>query len=211
VFAHWRVPAEAVQELLPDGLTVDVHDGSAWLGVNAFRVESVRLHGALPVPWISSFPQLNVRTYVTYKRKPGLWFFSLETTSRSAVETARLIYRLPWNQSRITIAEREGRFEYSSARAEGTAFSARVSPRGHAEEPEPGTLEHFLVERYCIYGVDGRSLVRAELHHRPWQLQQAAGAVDLNTVAPAGLVLDEPPVLATARLQDTLAWAPERV
>ena len=212
VFAHWPADAEAVQALLPDGLEVDRHDGSAWLGVHAFRVECVRLHGALPVPWISSFPQLNVRTYVRAGKRPGLWFFSLDTPSLLAAQTARRVYRLPWRTCRLEIGERAAGLEVSATRSGGKAFVARVSPRGTAEPADAGTLEHFLLERYCLYARNGGRLQRAELHHRPWEVQPALGTVDLNTIAPPGLVLeDEPPLLHVARLQDVLAWSLERL
>jgi uncharacterized protein len=212
VFAHWRVDADAVQALLPGGLEVDAFDGSAWLGVNAFRVESVRLHGTLPVPWVSSFPQLNVRTYVTAGRRPGLWFFSLDTPSMLAAETARLVYRLPWQTCRLEISERSGRLEVTAARTAGRAFTARLSPRGAPTPAEPDTFERFFLERYCLYARDGGRLQRADLHHRPWQVQPALGAVDLNTMGPPELHLGaEPPLLHVARLQDVLAWPLERV
>jgi uncharacterized protein YqjF (DUF2071 family) len=211
VFAHWRVDAAAVQALLPDGLEVDTFDGSAWLGINAFRVESVRLHGTLPVPWVSSFPQLNVRTYVTAGKRPGLWFFSLDTPSALASETARLVYRLPWHTCRLEVGERSGRIEVAAARPAGRAFTARVSARGVPEPANLGSLEHFLLERYCLYAREGKRLQRAELHHRPWQLQAGLGAVDLNTMAPPELALEGTPLLHVARLQDTLAWSLERV
>lgn len=212
VFAHWRVPAAVLRPHLPPGLEVEEHDGSAWLGVSPFRVDAVRLHGTLPVPWVSSFAELNVRTYVSRDGKPGVWFFSLDTPSRSAVEGARLVYRLPWHQARVEIDERAGRIEVQSAREAGKAFSARVSPRGRPAPAEPGSLEHFLLERYCLYAADGTRLLRSELHHRPWPVQPAQGVVDLNTMAPDGVELpDEPPVLHYARLQDALAWPPERL
>jgi uncharacterized protein len=212
VFAHWRADPDAVGALLPDDVEVDVHDGSAWVGVNAFRVESVRLHGTLPVPWLSSFPQLNVRTYVRAGKRPGLWFFSLDTPSLLAAETARRVYRLPWRTCRLEFHAPAGRLEVSATREAGSAFAARVSPRGSPEPAEPGSIEHFLFERYCLYARDGGRLHRADLHHRPWQLQGAIGGVDLNTMAPSGLGLaDEPPLLHVSRLQDTLAWPLERV
>jgi uncharacterized protein YqjF (DUF2071 family) len=211
LFAHWRVEATAVQALLPDGLEVETYDGSAWLGTHAFRVESVRIHGTLPVPWISSFTQLNVRTYVRAGSKPGLWFFSLDTPSGLAAETARLVYRLPWHTCRLDIHERSGRLEISAARAAGRAFTAQVSARGTPAAAEPGSLEHFLFERYCLYAKEG-GLQRAELHHRPWLVQPALGAVDLNTMPPPELELGpEPPLLHLAATQDTLAWPLEDV
>jgi hypothetical protein len=212
VFAHWRADPDAVQAVLPEGLQVDVHDGSAWVGVNAFRVESVRLHGALPVPWLSSFPQLNVRTYARAGRRPGVWFFSLDTPSLLAAETARRVYRLPWRTCRLEIRANRGRLELEATREAGSVFAARVSPRGTPETAEPGSVEHFFLERYCLYGRDRGRLHRAELHHRPWQVQPAIGGVDLNTITPAGLGLGGgPPLLHVCRLQDTLAWPLERV
>lgn len=212
VFAHWSVAPESLQGLLPGGLEVDLHDGAAWVGVNAFRVECVRLHGALPVPWVSSFPQLNVRTYVRAGKRPGLWFFSLDTPSLLAAETARLVFPLPWRTCRLEIRAPVGRIEVSARREAGRAFAARLAPRGSAEQAEPGSIEHFLLERYCLYGRDRGRLSRTELHHRPWQVQAAIGGVDLNTIAPVGLEPGkEPPLLHVARVQDTLAWTPERI
>jgi uncharacterized protein YqjF (DUF2071 family) len=161
------------------------------------------------VPWISSFSQLNVRTYVRAGRKPGVWFFSLDTPSTLAAETAKLVYRLPWSTCRLELSERSGRLEVSAARAEGRAFTARASARGVPEAALPGTLEHFLFERYCLYGRE-EGLQRAELHHRPWLVQPALGGVDLNTMAPLGLPA-EPPLLHAAAPQDVLAWALEDV
>ena len=212
VFAHWRAEPDGVQALLPNGLEVDVYDGSAWVGVNAFRVESVRLHGTLPVPWLSSFPQLNVRTYVRAGRRPGLWFFSLNTPSLLAAETARRVYRLPWRTCRLEIRTPAGRLEINATREEGHAFAARLSPRSAPEPAEPDTIEHFLLERYCLYARDRGRLMRADLHHRPWEVQPAIGGVDLDTISPPGLGLaGEQPLLHVSRLQDTLAWPLERV
>ena len=209
LFAHWPVAADVLQALLPPSLQVEEHDGSAWLGVHAFRVECVRLHGTLPVPWISSFSQLNVRTYVRAGRKPGIWFLSLDTPSTLAAETARLVYRLPWSTCRLELGERLGRLEVSASRAEGRVFTARASPRGTPEPAVEGSLERFLFERYCLYGRDG-NLQRAELHHRPWRVRPAIGAVDLNTMVPVELP-EEPALLHAAERQDVLAWPLEDV
>jgi uncharacterized protein YqjF (DUF2071 family) len=209
LFAHWRVPAEVLQAHLPPSLQVDEHDGSGWVGVHAFRVECVRLHGTLPVPWLSSFSQLNVRTYVRAGTKPGLWFFSLDTPSTVAAETARLVYRLPWRTCRLELRRREGRLEVSASRPEGRVFAARAAPQGAAAAAPPGSLEHFLFERYCLYGRE-EGLQRAELHHRPWLVRPALGGVDLSTLAQPAL--DGPPAtLHAAEPQDVLAWSLEDV
>jgi uncharacterized protein len=161
---------------------------------------------------VSSFSQLNVRTYVRAGGRPGLWFFSLDTPSSLAAETAKLVYRLPWHTCRLEIRERSGRLEVSAARAEGRAFGARVSARGTPAPVERGGLEQFLFERYCLYAKDGGRLQRAELHHRPWLVQPALGAVELFTIGPPELALPPaPPLLHRAATQDTLAWPLEPV
>src|SRR5215218_4796419 len=106
LFAHWRVSADAVRAQLPDGLEVDEHDGSAWLGVTPFVVTGLRARGMLPLPFVSSFLELNVRTYVIRDGKPGIWFFSLDASSQFAVEAARRLYRLPYFRARITCRRR---------------------------------------------------------------------------------------------------------
>jgi uncharacterized protein YqjF (DUF2071 family) len=212
LFAHWRVDADELRRLLPDAVRLQTHDGAAWLGMTPFRVSALRLRGTLPLPRASSFLELNVRTYVTAGGKPGIWFFSLDASSRLAVEAARRVYKLPYFQARIR-AEPQGEWlEYETARA-GHVFSARYRPSGEVFHAAPGSLEEFLAERYCLYTVDGRGrLYRAEIHHLPWPLQPADAAIELNTMAPEGLELpDEGPLLHFTRLQDVVVWPLKRV
>ena len=89
LFAHWPVDSERVRPLVPDRLEIDSFDGQAWLAVVPFRMTGVRLCGTPAVPWLSAFPELNVRTYVKYGGKPGVWFFSLDAGNPLAVVIAR--------------------------------------------------------------------------------------------------------------------------
>jgi uncharacterized protein YqjF (DUF2071 family) len=214
LFAHWRVEAEAVRKLVPAGLTVDEHDGSAWLGVTPFVITGFRLRGTLPLPVLSSFPELNVRTYVTAEDKPGIWFFSLDTSSLVAVEAARRTYKLPYFHARMSVERRGERIEYSSARrdaAQPFVFTGAYGPAGEPFEPARGTLEHFLTERYCLYAFDEAGLHRAEIHHPPWRIRTAEAAIDLNTMAPSGVELGGEAVLHVADRQDVVIWPLERV
>jgi uncharacterized protein YqjF (DUF2071 family) len=212
LFAHWQVDADALRRLLPDAVRLQTHDGAAWLGMTPFRVSALRLRGTLPLPRVSSFLELNVRTYVTAGGKPGIWFFSLDASSRLAVEAARRTYKLPYFQARICAEPQEEWLEYESART-GRVFDARYRPSGDVFHAAPGSLEEFLAERYCLYTVDGRGrLYRAEIHHPPWPLQPAEAAIELNTMAPGDLALpDEGPLLHFARVQDVVIWPLERV
>ncbi len=211
LFAHWRVDAEALRELVPSELSLDEHDGSAWLGVVPFRIKGFRLRGTLPVPFVSSFPELNVRTCVSFEKKPGIWFFSLDTSSLFAVEAARVAYRLPYFHATAALERRGGWVEYSSSRRSGErpfVFEASYGPDGgEAFEPQAGTLEHFLTERYCLYARDERGLHRAEIHHPPWRLRPAEAEIGLNTMPPDGIELGgEPPFWHLAERQDVVIW-----
>jgi uncharacterized protein YqjF (DUF2071 family) len=212
LFAHWRVPAEEIRQHVPAGLEVDEHDGSAWLGITPFRVSGLRLRGLPPLPRLSSFLELNVRTYVTFGDRPGIWFFSLDASSPLAVEAARRLYRLPYFRARITAGERAGWFDYECSRTDeaGRVFSGRYRPAGEVFHAQPGSREWFLAERYCLYttGEQGQ-LLRAEIHHGPWPLQSAEAEIDLTTVSRVDLPAGEQPVLHFSRRQDVLIWAVE--
>jgi uncharacterized protein YqjF (DUF2071 family) len=95
LFAHWPVSAELLRRFVPEPLRVQEFDGTAWIGIVPFRMESV-MHRPLPdLPWISAFPELNVRTYVEHGGKPGVWFLSLDATNVLAVAAARRFFICP--------------------------------------------------------------------------------------------------------------------
>jgi uncharacterized protein len=213
LFAHWPVDPDGLRRLLPEALRLQTHEGVAWLGITPFVISGLRLRGTLPLPRVSTFLELNVRTYVTAGGKPGIWFFSLDASSRLAVEAARRTYKLPYFPARISTKRRAGWIEFDSARiGDGDrgphVFSARYRPVGEEYHAAPGSLEEFLAERYCLYAVDERGrLHRAEIHHPPWPLRPAEATIELNTMAPGELALpDEEPLLHFARVQDVVIW-----
>jgi uncharacterized protein len=212
LFAHWRVDAGELRLLVPEALELQTFDGSAWLGITPFRMASVRLRGTLPFPRLSSFLELNVRTYVTDGGRPGVWFFSLDASSQLAVEVARRLYKLPYFAARMSLQRHGEWFEYESARP-GYVFSGRYRPRGAAAAAAPGSLEEFLIERYCLYTLDEQGRVcRAEIHHPPWLLHAADAELELNTMAPRAVHLpDEAPLTHFAAAQDVVVWPLERV
>ena len=211
LFAHWRVPAAELRPLVPDGLEVEEHDGSAWLGVTPFVVTGLRARGLLPLPHVSSFRELNVRTYVTEGGKPGIWFFSLDASSRVAVAAARLLYRLPYFHADILFRRRGTTILFDSSRDDGKAFSASYKPNGPPVPADTGSLAAFLTERYCLYAEHERQLYRAEIHHRPWPLQPVEAELQLNTMPPPSLRLEGDPVFHYSARQDVVIWALEAV
>jgi uncharacterized protein YqjF (DUF2071 family) len=213
LFAHWSLPPEEVARILPAALAPDTFEGRAWVGVTPFELTGLRPRGGLPVPRLSAFPELNVRTYVSLGGKPGIFFLSLDAASRLAVLGARRAYRLPYYEARMSIGRGGGEIRYRCERTsddgEPAAFGAEYEPSGTEFQAAPGSLEYFLTERYCLYTIDeaGRPL-RADIQHPPWPLQPATAAIHLNTMTrPWRIELPpEPPLLHYARLQRVLIW-----
>ena len=208
LFAHWRVPVEEVRQHVPEWLEVEEHDGSAWLGVTPFRLTGLRGRGMLPIPYVSSFLELNVRTYVRAEDKPGIWFFSLDASSRVAVEAARRTYKLPYFHARMSASKRGEWVDYECSRVDeaGRVFSGSYRPAGAVFNAEPGSLEWFLTERYCLYT---ESRERADIHHVLWDLQPAEAEIGLASIAP--LELRGEPLLHFSRRQDVVIWPLERM
>jgi hypothetical protein len=207
LFAHWRASEEALRDHVPDELPLDSFDGSFWLGLTPFRVDALRLRGTPPVPGLSSFLELNVRTYVTYEGKPGVWFFSLDAESRLAVEAARRTYALPYHHASMRAHHLGEAVDYVSRRRDdGHRFDGRYRPTGVAAPPQAGTLEHFLTERYCLYTMRDGELFRAEIHHLPWRLQPAEAELRENTMLPPGIELEGQPLFHFSERQDVVIW-----
>jgi uncharacterized protein YqjF (DUF2071 family) len=209
LFAHWPVPAESLRPLVPKQLTLDVFKGQCWVGVVPFWMSGVRPRGFPPLPWLSRFPELNVRTYVTYRGKPGVYFFSLDATSRAAVWAARKFYHLPYFHAKMKSRLENGSIHYSSARhsqrAEFEAMYQAISP---VRAREKQSMEHFLTERYCLYAIHENGVCRCDIHHLPWPLQDAEAEIQRNTVAAAAQITLSParPLLHFAKELEVLIW-----
>jgi uncharacterized protein YqjF (DUF2071 family) len=162
------------------------------------------------VPVFSTFPELNVRTYVTAGGKPGIYFLSLDAGRDWAVAAARRFYKLPYYRARMVMRGRAA-IDFLSERVEDASsprgFHARYRPVGEPFEAAPGTLEYFFAERYCLYTVDKGRVLRAEAHHLPWSIRLAEAELDENTMVPAPVVLPaEEPLLHYTLRQDALVW-----
>ena len=220
LFMHWPMPAEVLRPLIPPVLHLDTFDGSAWLGVVPFRMEDVRPRFLPGLPWLSSFPEMNLRTYVSHNGKPGIWFFSLDAHNPIAVRLARATFGLPYFDARMSCRTAGDEVRYRSVRTHRDApparFAASYRPTGETFDSQPGSLENFLTERYCLYsaGVGGQGRVRrGDIHHRLWPLQRAEVEVEEQEMtAQIGVELPETePVLHYASRLDVAAWPPKRI
>lgn len=174
LFLHWTMDASYLQSLLPPGLVVDRFSGFAWVGIVPFFMNRVRPLFCPPVPGISWFQELNVRTYVIGPDgRPGVWFFSLDANQPLAVEVARRLYYLPYEHARIYALEKEENriFFEASRKTKPEAAPFCYSPTGLARTATPGTLEFFLLERYYLYAWNaaGKQLYRGQVHHAPYR------------------------------------------
>jgi uncharacterized protein len=217
LFAHWPLAPEDLRPRVPKQLSLDTFDDVAWIAVTPFVVSGLRLALTPPLPYVSRFPEINVRTYVTLENKPGIFFFSLDADSRFAVSSARRVYKLPYFVAGMSASRSGSRIDYTSrrddARAQEARFQGSYSATGPAEKAKPGSLEYFLTERYCLYTLNkhGEAL-RAEIHHPPWPLQPAKADIAINTMTPPGIELPkEEPLLHFAARQDVLIWRPTKI
>lgn len=163
------------------------------------------------LPWISAFPELNVRTYVERDGKPGVWFLSLDATNALAVWAARRFFHLPYFQAAMSLTEGPDGISYRSQRA-NAKFEGVYRPVSDPYLATAGSLAHWLTERYCLYAQDARGrLWRNDVHHAPWPLQKAEASLAVNSMlAVHGLDVPGPPALVHfARRIDVVVWSGE--
>jgi uncharacterized protein YqjF (DUF2071 family) len=223
LFAHWPVPASSLTALIPEGLQVDTFQGSAWLGIMPFWMDRVKVRGLPPILGARSFPDLSLRTYVSEERTgtPGVVCLSLDASNLLAVAAGRAVYRLPYHWAKMRMeqrTEREFSF-YSRRRFAGRTVALKVRYRGlgpsqKLAESRPGSLEHFLIERYCLFSTnrDGQP-IQANLHHSSWPLEEAEAQIEQNDLADVlGIRLpDQEPVLHYSRQLAVYVWPAELV
>lgn len=188
-FLHWRYDASIVRKLVPPRLEVDTFDGSAWISLTPFLLTGMRVPFTPPVPWISKFPETNVRTYVI---GPGghraIWFFSLDAARLTAVAGARAAYGLPYMWSSMRVNREGNRMHYSARRrlpGPAAEYSIAVTVGERFEPEELTDVDHFLTARYRLYSIIGGRLAFAEIEHYPWPLTRARVDVMHQTIVQA--------------------------
>jgi uncharacterized protein len=223
LFAHYRLPAAVLRPLIPAPLRLQESEGNAWLAVVPFRMTGVMARGLPALPWLSAFPELNVRLYVEHGGKPGVFFLSLDASNPVAVWSAKRLFHLPYRLARID-ARREARsgsggdrYHFASELAQGEVkarFRASYQPTGGVYAAAASTLEQSLTERYCLYAATkaGR-IYRTEVHHLQWPLQPATAQMDAADLLRSHQIeLPGPPeLLHFAQRIDVLTWAPEPI
>ena len=217
LFMHWPIAAQALRPLIPERLTIDTFDGRAWIGVVPFTMWGVRPTFIPPLPGFSEFHELNVRTYVHLDGQPGVWFHSLDAASTVAVWGARNFFHLPYFYAEMSLEQENERIVYASHRAEDDAPAAHLEATWEIGDPlpesEPGSLEFFLTERYCLYAAQADELYQLRINHPPWPLQRARlTAYDSTMIESHGLKAPKgEPLLHYAEELHVEAWPLEKV
>jgi hypothetical protein len=188
-FLHWRWDVAEIQRTLPPGLFVDTFQGDAWLAIVPFYMRGIRPRYCPPVPGISDFLELNLRTYVhDEKGRPGVWFYSLDCNQRLAVWAARTFFHLPYQNARMSAQLSDGFIDYRCQRQgepSESRFRYRIAAESHAAEP--GSLAFFLAERYLLFSQTPRGIRCGQVHHRPYPLTEVELETwDVNPLLQAG-------------------------
>lgn len=173
-FLHWRYDPAVVQALLPPGYRVETFDGSAWVALVPF--EMVFRPSFVPaLPWVSTFPETNVRTYVTAPDgTTGVWFLSLEASRLHAVVGARTTYGLPYFWSAMSVGTAGPVVTYRSRRRwpgpRGAASEVAVEVGAPYAPGEPSEHELWLTARFRLFTVFDGGRRAAPASHAPWNL-----------------------------------------
>lgn len=217
LFAHWPLPPEILAKWLPQQLSLDTYNNQAWLGAVMFKglVAPRGLH------WLKHgipFYQLNLRTYVTYKNKPGVFFFSLDATEPLSVRGARWLYHLPYRDAAIQMSDTPDghyRFDLETSSTQNSEFSAEYRPTSPVFYASPASLESWLTDRYIMYSTNLYGhLHSADIYHEPWPLQRAEGAILKDSLLTARNLLPSvtaPPHLLYVEAQEMIGWLPQKL
>jgi len=217
LFAHYPVSKSILRSLIPKCFEIDTFEGNAWISIVPFKMSGLRIHGIRELPFTPEFAELNVRTYVTFGGRPGVYFFSLDANSKLAVILANSTYNLPYMHAEMKITQQNETINFYSKRTDSRAktgiFSGTYRPAGDVYRANPGTLEHWLTERYILYAIKETGVYEGNVHHNPWPLQHAEATIQINTVAESmGIPIQEPaPLLHYCEKLDVIAWKPKKV
>jgi uncharacterized protein YqjF (DUF2071 family) len=217
LFMHWKIDPELLRPLVPEKLSIDTFDGDAWIALVPFTIWGMRASFLPAIPGFSEMHELNVRTYVHYKGTPGVLFLSLDATSSLAVLGARTFFLVPYFNAEMSLKQDGREIVYHSRRTHANAphaeFDATWQIGDALGEAQPGSLEFFLVERYCFYTVGGESVYQCRIHHPPWQLRAARLSSHMSTMIESHALSTPPgePLLHYSEEQPVDIWTLEKM
>lgn len=218
LFSHWPIAPDKLRPLIPPALELDTFGGECWIGIVPFSMTHIRMRGLPEAPGLSAMIELNVRTYVRTGGLPGVYFFSLDASNPIMVATARSFFHLPYFNARMKVEHDGNTTHYTSIRTHRGAaqaeYEARYRPLTREAKTQPGSVEEWFTERYCLYAQDKHGqLYRGNIHHLRWPLWEAELETIRDTMTkPHGIALpDTQPILHYAHQLSVLIWPLQRV
>ena len=176
-----------------------------------FIADHTRLRFSLPFPIAGTYRELNVRAYVKYNGRSGVYFFSLDADSLLAVKAASAGGFLPYRYARMKVVKKGKRHVFMSRLAKsGIGENFRMGFTPSAGILEASELELWLTERYCLWTKPKAVLYRVDIAHAPWQLQNVHIEIAENSLAQF-LPVDwnaEEPLAHFSALQKTRFYPP---
>jgi uncharacterized protein YqjF (DUF2071 family) len=214
LFLHWPFEAEVLRPFIPPRLEIDTFEDHAWIGVTPFALNNLHLTSMPPIPGLSSFYELNVRTYVHYNGVLGIWFFSLDASKVIPAVAARLFFMLPYFKAQIEFWQTDGEFNFDLTRFSSQArFRAKWRTGLRLRDPDLESLAFFLAERYCYFAVQDHQVYITRIYHHPWILEEATVLSHESTMI-GSIGIPEPsadPLAHFARNQNVDIWAPAQI
>ncbi|PLT30818.1 YqjF family protein [Peribacillus deserti] len=187
LFLHWPVAVETIRDKIPERLELDLFEGAAWITITPFKVTGMRFHGLPPIPLLNAYLELNVRTYVRFNGIPGIYFFSLDADHLPSVIGAKTFFGLPYKLAKMSYKKENGVITFTNRRTPAgqaeEVFHASYKPEGDLFSAIPGTLDHWLMERYCLFTYRGSQFYRGDIHHDKWEMNLARTDIEANSMA----------------------------
>ncbi|WP_377891618.1 YqjF family protein [Alkalihalobacillus sp. R86527] len=215
LFLHWPVDRSWLKNLLPKELEVDPFDGEAWIGIVPFEMSGIRFRGFPSVPFASNLLELNVRTYVKYGNKRGVYFFSLDASHDLGVWMARSIFHLPYYRATQSKSEQNGEFHFRSIRthrgAKQSHFQIRYKPIGAPYETIRENLDFWLTERECLFVVHKGKVYQGDIKHERWPIQKATFNIVEDTLSDGYFFTKEKAIAHFSSSVTTHLWPFKRV
>lgn len=215
LFLHWPVNPSWLENLLPPQLEVDTFKGEAWIGIVPFEMNKIRFRGLPAIPFASRLLELNVRTYVKYGDKRGVYFFSLDASHGLGVWVAQSVFHLPYFKASLSKSEYGNEIDFRGERThkgvKSPGFHVKYEPFSEPYQAKEGKLDFWLTERDCLFNVYNGSVYRGDIEHDRWPLQEAKFTVLEDTLSDGYYYNEEQTVAHFSRSVTTYLWPFKRV
>ena len=182
-FMHWKVDKNLLSKNIPKGLILDLYEDEAYVGVIPFMMKNVRPRWAMSIPFVSNFPEFNIRTYVKAGKTKGVFFLTLDAQSIITRIYATGVYHLPYRYSRGYVNRNSKTFQWKSSRLwSDYSLEGYCESEGESGYAEKGSLEEFLLERYFLFVADRNHKIRKGfIHHNRWRFKKAKAKIVKNS------------------------------